>query len=69
MTLFERLRCSLYLAGVAGAAILLVISIASADIVGWLPASADLLRSIATQFSSNPKTFAQRGYERCLCQV
>ena len=41
MTLFERLRYSLYLAATDGAVIILVISIASADIVGWLPASAD----------------------------
>ena len=41
MTLFERLRYSLYLAAIGGAVIILVISIASADIVGWLPASAD----------------------------
>jgi hypothetical protein len=43
MTLFERLRYSLYLAAIGGAVIILVISIASADIVGWLPASADKL--------------------------
>jgi len=41
MTLFERLRYSLYLAAIGGAVIILVISIASADMVGWLPASAD----------------------------
>jgi hypothetical protein len=39
MTRFERLRYSLYLAAIGGAVIILVISIASADIVGWLPAS------------------------------
>jgi hypothetical protein len=43
MTLFERLRYSLYLAAVAGAIITLVISIASADVVGWLPSSVDKL--------------------------
>jgi hypothetical protein len=43
MTLFERLRYSLYLAAVAGAVIVLVISIASADVVGWLPSSVDKL--------------------------
>jgi hypothetical protein len=41
MALFERLRYSLYLAAIGGAVIILVISIASADIIGWLPASAD----------------------------
>jgi hypothetical protein len=41
MTLFERLRYSLYMAAIGGAAIILLISIASADVVGWLPASAD----------------------------
>jgi hypothetical protein len=41
MTLFERLRYSLYLVAIGGAVIILVISIASADMVGWLPASAD----------------------------
>jgi hypothetical protein len=40
MTLFERLRYSLYLSAVGGAAIILVLSIASADVVGWLPPSA-----------------------------
>jgi formate/nitrite transporter FocA (FNT family) len=40
MTLFERLRYSLYLAAVGGAVIGLLISIASADVVGWLPPSA-----------------------------
>jgi hypothetical protein len=43
MTLFERLRYSLYLAAVGGAVIVLVISIASADVVGWLPPSAEKL--------------------------
>jgi hypothetical protein len=43
MTVFERLRYSLYLAAVGGAVIILVISIASADVVGWLPPSADKL--------------------------
>ena len=43
MTLFERLRYSLYLAAVGGAVIMLVISIASDDAVGWLPPSADKL--------------------------
>jgi hypothetical protein len=43
MTLFERLRYALYLAAVGGAVIILVISIASADVVGWLPPSADRL--------------------------
>jgi hypothetical protein len=41
MTLFERLRYSLYLTAVGGAIIVLVVSIASADVVGWLPRSAD----------------------------
>jgi hypothetical protein len=45
MTLFERLRYSLYLAAIGGAVIVLVISIASADIVGWPPASADKICS------------------------
>jgi hypothetical protein len=43
MALFERLRYSLYLAAIGGAVIILVISIVSADIIGWLPASADEL--------------------------
>jgi hypothetical protein len=43
MTLFERLRYALFLAAVGGAAIILVISIATADVVGWLPSSADRL--------------------------
>jgi hypothetical protein len=41
MTLFERLRYSLYLAAVAGAVLILAISVGSADAVGLLPASAD----------------------------
>jgi hypothetical protein len=43
MALFERLRYSLYLAAIGGAVIILVISIVSADIIGWLPGSADEL--------------------------
>jgi hypothetical protein len=39
MILFDRLRYSLYLASVGGGLIVLVVSIASADVVGWLPAS------------------------------
>jgi hypothetical protein len=43
MTVFERLRYSFYLTAVGGAAIVLAISILSADVVGWLPAAADKL--------------------------
>jgi hypothetical protein len=41
MTIFERLRYSLYLAAVGGAVFSLVIAIAAADVVGWLPPSGD----------------------------
>jgi hypothetical protein len=41
--MIERLRYSLYLAAVGGAVFSLVISIAAADVVGWLPPSADNL--------------------------
>jgi hypothetical protein len=43
--MLERLRYSLYLAAVAGAILVLVISIGSADVVGLLPASAERLIS------------------------
>jgi hypothetical protein len=43
MTLLERLRYTLYLAAVAGALVVLAISVASADAVGWLPPAADAM--------------------------
>jgi hypothetical protein len=43
LTLVERLRYSLYLAAIAGAALVLALSIGSADAVRLLPASADKL--------------------------
>jgi hypothetical protein len=39
--MFERRRYALYLAAVGGAVSSLVFSIAAADVVGWLPPSAD----------------------------
>jgi hypothetical protein len=43
MTVFERLRYSFYLTAVGAAAIVLAISILSADVVGGRPVSADKL--------------------------
>jgi hypothetical protein len=58
MTIFERLRYSLYLAAVGGAVFSLVIAIAAADVVGWC-----VFRLMVDRVSTSTWTWipAQRG--------